>query len=343
MRVAPEASEASREREGAASILSAVLDRVTAQLLDDGIPVIDIPSRALTYPGLFAAAYAAQAALRAGRPPLETRRALASRLGDAVRRADESAARRGASGSAVWPVDLAPPEEHLVASLARAVSQVPQRPDRLEALAALQVGAWDDEDRAVFAAATDLLERTWPEMLAELRIVVVQIALLRGFGIDGFTDVATHGAIYVNGARLRPGVESGLDGSVRLAEALVHEAAHNRCNAAALSTPFLADAGPGDEPVLQTPLRQDPRPLTGLLQQLVVLVRSAMLYDRLLDAGMAQQALVDRREKLRGQASEALRVISGHTGRLTDHGRSVVAEARDLHARSPAVAAPAAT
>ena len=343
MRVAPEASEATRERADAGEMLAAVPDRAAPQLLDDGAAAIDIPSRALTYPGLFAAAYAAQAATRGGRPPRETRDELMSRLRDAVRRAAESAARRDASGTDVWPVDLAPAEEHLVASLARAVVQVPQRPDRLEALAALRVGAWDDEDRAVFAAATDLLAQAWPEMLAELRIVVVQIALLRGFGVDGFTDVATHGAIYVNGARLGPGVESGLDGSVRLAEALVHEGAHNRCNAAALSTPFLADAGSGDEPVLQTPLRADPRPLTGLLQQIVVLVRSTALYDRLLDAGAAQQALVDRRETLRGQATEALRVISGHTGRLTDHGRSIVAEARDLHARSPTIAAPAAT
>jgi HEXXH motif-containing protein len=238
-------------------------------------------------------------------------------------------------------VDLPPPEEHLVESLARAVSQVPQRPDRLEALAALRIGAWDDEDRAAFAEATGLLERAWPEMLAELRIVVMQIALLRGFGVDGFTDVATHGAIYVNSARLRPHAESGLGGPVRLAEALVHEGAHNRCNAAALSTPFLADGGSRDEPVVQTPLRQDPRPLTGLLQQIVVLVRSLMLYDRLLDAGMAEPALVNRREKLRGQAGEALRVVSAHGGRLTDHGRSVVAHARDLHARSFAIAAPA--
>lgn len=343
MRVAPESSEASRERADAGAMLVAVLDRVGSQLQGEGATAIEIPSRALTYPGLFAAAYAAQTALRAGRPSPATRNALATRLRDAVRRAGESAARRDASGSPLWPVDLAPPEEHLVASLARAVSQVPQRPDRLEALAALRVGAWDGDDRAVFAAATDLLERTWPEMLAELQIVVVQIAVLRGFGVDGFTDVATHGAIYVNGARLRPGVESGLGGPVRLAEALVHEGAHNRCNAAALSTPFLADAGSGDEPAVQTPLRPDPRPLTGLLQQLVVLVRSAMLYDRLLDAGIAEQALVDRREKLRGQASEALRVISGHTGRLTDHGRGVVAEACDLHARGPTIVAPAAT
>lgn len=342
MRVSPHAGEAIRERDDAARILAAVLDRVDAQLRDESALPIDVPPHALAYPGLFAAAYAAQAACRSGRPPVETRSAVASRLGDAVRGADDSAARRRASGCAAWPVDLPPPERHLAESLARAVSQVPQRPDRLEALAALRVGAWEEEDRAAFAAATGLLAQTWREMLDELQVVVVQIALLHGFGIDGFTDVATHGAIYVNRARLTADTRTGLTAPVRLAEALVHEGTHNRCNAAALSTPFLADAGSGDEPVVQTPLRADPRPLTGLLQQLVVLVRSLQLYDRLLEADTPEQPIVERRDKLRGQAAQALHVISRHTGRLTDHGRSVVAEAGDLLARSPALAAPAA-
>jgi HEXXH motif-containing protein len=85
-------------------------------------------------------------------------------------------------------------------------------------------------------------------------------------------------------------------------------------------------------------LRQDPRPLTGLLQQLVVLVRSVLLYDRLLDAPDPPGAAVARREKLRLQASEALRVIGDHIGRLTGHGRGVVAEAGDLLARSSILA-----
>ena len=85
-------------------------------------------------------------------------------------------------------------------------------------------------------------------------------------------------------------------------------------------------------------MRQDPRPLTGLLQQLVVLVRSVLLYDRLLDAPDPPGAAVARREKLRLQASEALRVIGDHIGRLTGHGRGVVAEAGDLLARSSILA-----
>jgi HEXXH motif-containing protein len=336
MRVTPDADEAQKERESAGRILSAVLERVHAQVCADGI-VGDVPARALTYPGLFAAAYAAQAACRDGSPQSAEYGVLAAGLRDAVRRADESDARRRVSGCAIWAVDLAPPEQHLRQSLARAVSQVPQRPERLEALAALRIGTWSQPERAMFGDAVSLLAEAWPQMLDELRIVVVQLALLDGFGIDGFTDVATHGAIYVNRARLCDDAKTGLPGAVRLAEAMVHEGAHNRCNAAALSTPFLVDAKSGDEPVVETPLRPDPRPLTGLLQQLVVLVRSHLLYERLLDREPPRQpALIARSDKLRGQGLQALRVISAHTVRLTAHGRDVVEHATELLAGTAA-------
>ena len=288
---------------------------------------------------MFAAAYQAQAACRLGQPGRAECERLAALLHDAVERAGASRARATASGCPPWPVDLAPPEDHLGDSLARAVSQVPPRPDRLEALAALRIGTWSDADRAAFCEATRLLAETWPEMLDELTEVVRQIALLDGFGIDGFTDVATHGAIYVNRARLEPS-DAGLPGPIRMAEAIVHEGAHNRCNAAALAEPFLTDPkSTGSEPSVMTPLRPDPRPLTGLLQQLVVLVRSVLLYDRLLDAPDCAAAVGTRREKLRGQASEALRAIDGHTSKLTAHGRAVVTDARDLLARTSVASA----
>ncbi len=338
MHVQPDVRGSRSDRADVERILSGVLDGVLSRLGSgdgngNGTPRVDVSPESLRYPGLYAAAYEAQAACRSGRPAEAEGQRLAAQLREAVERARASGARRTASGCSAWSVDLAPPEDHLRDSLARAVFQVPPRPDRLEALAALHIGDWSDADRSAFCRATCLLAAAWPEMLDELTEVVQQIALLDGFGVDGFTDVATHGAIYVNRARLEPD-DAGLPGPMRMAEAIVHEGAHNRCNAAALANPFLADPKSGSEPVVMTPLRQDPRPLTGLLQQLVVLVRSVILYDRLLDPPDPPAAAVARREKLRGQASEALRLIGGHTGRLTDNGRTVVAEAADLLARS---------
>jgi hypothetical protein len=333
MHVQPDVSESRTARADVDRMLLTSIDGVLAHLGEATLQV-DISPESLRYPGMFAAAYEAQAACRYGQPAQAECERLAALLHDVIERAEASRARVTASGCPAWSVDLAPPEDHLRDSLARAVSQVPQRLDRLEALAALRIGSWLDADRATFCEATRLLAETWPEMLDELTEVVRQIALLDGFGIDGFTDVATHGAIYVNRARLKPD-DASLPGPIRMAEAIVHEGAHNRCNAAALAEPFLTDPkSAGSEPVVMTPLRPDPRPLTGLLQQLVVLVRSVLLYDRLLDAPDSPAAVGARREKLHGQAGEALRVISGHSSKLTAHGRALVTDAGDLLARS---------
>jgi HEXXH motif-containing protein len=329
LRVLPDDSQALEERVAACKLVSTVLKRLAPQLSDEGAVPVNVPAGALPYPGLFAAAYDAQAACRRGRPPASDRRRLRARLENAVGQARDSGVRATAGGCPAWAVDLPPPEEHLRKSLARAVAQAPPRPDRTPALTALRVVPWTGADRRAFCEAACLLADAWPSMLSELAVVVRQVALLDGFGIDGFTDVATHGAVYLNRARLGPD-DGGLPGPVRLAEALVHEGAHNRCNGAALTEPFLDSPSAASEPVVATPLRPDPRPLTGLFQQLVVLVRSLLLYDRL-PAGRAVEA---RRAKLRGQAGQALQVIAGHTGRLSDHGRSVVAEAEELVARS---------
>ena len=81
-----------------------------------------------------------------------------------------------------------------------------------------------------------------------------------------------------------------------------------------------------------TPLRRDARPLTGLFQQLVVLARCTMLYDRLLDdPGRAEaDAMSRRRETLHGQGRDALRTIGPFADRLTDRGRSAIVEADEI-------------
>jgi HEXXH motif-containing protein len=337
MRVLPDEIQAARQRDAVGQVLMTVLDRIAPQVLRSAARFVVAP-QALTYPGVFAAAYDAQNACRAGSPSPDGGERLARCVDRAVQRARDSQRRRAKSGCRAWEVDLAPAEEHLCASLARAVSQVPPRPERAEALAALRIAAWSDADRVAFCDATCILADRWPAMLAELRVVVQQVALIDGFGIDGFTDVATHGAVYINRARTRAD-DAQLPGAVRFAEALVHEGAHNSCNAAALTVPFLADARSGSEPVVMTPLRADPRPLTGLLQQLVVLVRTLLLYDRLAPQPSiaATAAVAARRDKLCQQATEALRVISAHTAKLTHHGRAVVTESSQLLAGRPAL------
>ncbi|MGI5350627.1 hypothetical protein ACQEU8_20980 [Streptomyces sp. CA-250714] len=96
---------------------------------------------------------------------------------------------------------------------------------------------------------------------------------------------------------------------------------------------------PRDETdLLPTPLRADPRPVSGLFQQVVVLARSVLLYDRMLDdcprpltAGPnteVRQAIWERRELLRVQGLQGGSTLAERSAALTDHGRALAAEAR---------------
>jgi HEXXH motif-containing protein len=230
-------------------------------------------------------------------------------------------------------VDLAVPQPHLRESVTRVLAVIPVRSgsrggdDRK--LAGSEVTSWRHADRVVFHKTVDLLHAAWPHMLAELREMVHQVALLWGDAIDGFTDFTVHGAVMINQARLATG-GTGLSGPVRLAEALVHEGTHTRCNVAQLVRPFLRSAG-GDAELVMTPLRADPRPLAGLFQQLVVLVRSVLLYRRLpVGDGAGAAAHRARQDKLIGQAHQGAETLARHRETLTDHGREILAEATAL-------------
>lgn len=226
-----------------------------------------------------------------------------------------------------WSVDLAPPEEHLARSVARAIAQAPERPDRGRPDG--RVVNWTPAERATAAVAAELIATACPVTFAELSLVVRQVALVAGRGVNGFTDFGVMGAIMINRRRLAASAE-GLPGPVRFAEALVHEGAHVRCNASGAIRPYLAD--PADRSVtVRTPLRRDARPLNGLFQQLVVLVRCAELYDRLLalpdrpgpELGEAELAAVRaRRDTLHAQAEQAAATLDEHRDGLSERGRA---------------------
>ncbi|MFG2208499.1 aKG-HExxH-type peptide beta-hydroxylase [Streptomyces sp. NPDC048638] len=254
-----------------------------------------------------------------------------------------------------WPVDLADPAPHLEQAVGRALASLP--PGRGPQAGATgtadtanmanmtnpadtasrssMVRGWDAEQAAVLTESADRMHRIWPPMLAELREGVRQIALLHGPSIDGFTDFTTHGAVFVNASRLTTG-RNGLPGWVRLADALVHEGTHTRCNAAALGTPFLVP-GPGPAPTMLTPLRPDPRPLTGLFQQTVVLARQVVLYRLLHEetpaADLPQRAMTARRVQLLGRARQGAATLSRYSASLTPAGEAVRAEVDELLAR----------
>ncbi|OJH35935.1 aKG-HExxH-type peptide beta-hydroxylase [Cystobacter ferrugineus] len=326
MHIQPELDEAWSDQ---AAVTHLLIDTLREELgfLGAGTPALlatlDVTNIA-TYPGLWALAYRYQ------QPP-RGEDARARCLEDVRHLLDEarlSAERAEGSVAELWPVDLAPPARHLVESLERAVRQAPRRPGYEAALAEMTLTPWREEQRQVFLSTCRLLAALWPEALAELRIGVRQVVLMEGGGLEGFTDFAVHGAIFVNAHRLAPG---RIPAPIRLAEALLHEGCHTRCNAAAVVRPFLKPSGK-DAPYVMTPLRPDPRPLTGLFQQLVVLARCLTFYERLVGWRLGGASTAARCERLRARAHQALATLEAHAGALTEHGLAVVAEAGRLMA-----------
>jgi len=309
MHVEPDATEAVEDRTQLLRRIRGVLER--AELAPPG-------SDALRHPAAVEAAHFAQRALRSGPLSPEQRRVLTARL-------------ERLSPPAFGPTD---PQQHLVRSVARALRSVPTRLGEDGQPATAEVAVWRESEREALARAVGLLTRVWPEAAAEVSETVAEVALLRGDAIDGFTDFTVHGAVLVNRSRLTADA-AGLPGPVRFAEALVHEGTHTRCNAAALTDPFLLPEEPreagsdasGRRGVLlvATPLRADPRPLTGLFQQTVVLARSVLLYRRLVHLD-PDPVVGARHERLLGSARQAVDTLGTHTELLTAHGIRLLRE-----------------
>jgi hypothetical protein len=321
MRIQPDVNEARSDQVAVAHLLIGTLHKELGSL-GAGTRELLAPLRVAelaAYPGLWALAYRLQEKSRAAGDRadcIEDFRHILQEARRGVERAEGSGCER-------WHVDLTPPARHLSESLERAVFQAPERPGYEAALAEMALTPWREEQRQVFRTTSHLLSVLWPEALAELRLVVRQVALMEGGGIDGFTDFAVHGAVFVNTRRLASGK---LPAPIRLAEALLHEGCHTRCNAAAVVRPFLKESSK-DAPRVMTPLRPDPRPLTGLFQQLVVLARCLSFYEGLVGRGLGGEAAAARCEKLRSRTRQALETLQTCSGALTDHGLAVVAEA----------------
>lgn len=315
MRVEPNARESAEERSALALMTRTALERVGLEVLP----------REAAHPAVVEAAHVAQYVLRTG-PPTPERLTRVTGMLDRARSAGATAQ----PSALPWPTELVEPGPHLERSVVRALKSVPGRNTEPDAAHGSEVGGWRVAERDTARHAISLLRSAWPGAAAELSTVLVQIALLDGPAIDGFTDFTVHGAVFVRRDRLTPGAD-GLPAPVRLAEALVHEGTHTRCNAASVvARPFLRPLE-DDAPMVATPLRVDPRPLTGLFQQMVVLARSVLLYRRLMadgtDEAATHAAVRSRRDLLTRSAVEAVSTMTGHRDALTDHGAAILEDA----------------
>lgn len=113
---------------------------------------------------------------------------------------------------------------------------------------------------------------------------------------------------------------------ILLAESLVHESAHLRFRALEEVTELYSD---GPNMRVQTPLRTDPRPVSGLMHQLVVLRYLAALYEKLRASAEAtvarQRPQVEKRFRVHLQDLDAgKRMARDVAWALTSDGRSLL-------------------
>lgn len=118
-----------------------------------------------------------------------------------------------------------------------------------------------------------------------------------------------------------------------LIEGLVHEAAHLWLNGVERVREFCADP----DLRLVSPLRRDPRPVSGLLHQAWVLAHLAILHDELAASG--HRSLADEMPRIeafrrshRSDLTAALDTLEGTPGALTEMGRRFTESMRPVAA-----------
>jgi hypothetical protein len=163
--------------------------------------------------------------------------------------------------------------------------------------------------RAFTEEAFALLRRRWPAIEREARIFVQRILFMTGGMMLGATDVHYQGGILLDAEMRSP---------VRIAEQIVHEAAHTRLNSIVAGRKLVTN--PHTER-FSTPLRADTRPMLGLFHQMFVLSRLREFFTRVL---VEYPDLESHLQGVCTKLRDAVTTIREH-GSLTPAGDALVA------------------
>ena len=174
--------------------------------------------------------------------------------------------------------------------------------------------------------AMDLLDRGFPEMAAEIRALLFEVVIAAGptergaITFDGSSSYMLWGAVMLNAL----GQTNVLD----TAQALAHESGHNLLFGLCANGPLIDN---DDEESFAHPLRQDPRPMDGVVHAAYVTARMHQTVERLLESGALDEAQRDAAEKdielHRRNFAAADEVIRG-AALLTPVGAEAMAAAR---------------
>jgi len=158
-------------------------------------------------------------------------------------------------------------------------------------------------DRIV--TAQKLIAQASPELSSELSALIKQIILAKGPDkpgaavFDGVSSFMVWGAILLNAETHKTVIE--------VAQALVHESAHNLLFGHSIDEPLVNDDA---EELYSSPLRVDPRPMDGIYHATFVLARMCFVLEKLLIPGNLDAAQTEEAEKSLYQNIQ--RFYSGH-------------------------------
>jgi HEXXH motif-containing protein len=176
--------------------------------------------------------------------------------------------------------------------------------------------------RSAFA----LLDRGFPEMAGEVRALLSEIVLAAGsidpktMTFDGVSAYMLWGAVLLN-AR---GQTNVLD----TAQALAHESGHNLLFGYCNSGPLIEN---DDDELFSSPLRQDPRPMDGVVHATYVTARMHQTVSRLLEAGVLDGEQTEAAEKdltLHRRNFESGDEVVRSGAKLTPLGHEIMKSAR---------------
>jgi HEXXH motif-containing protein len=168
-------------------------------------------------------------------------------------------------------------------------------------------------------AAYELVERHLPAVAEEMRLLM-QLVIPVGYDRERHLSASYGEAIGACYLSLHPD-------PMTMAEALVHEFSHNKLNALMRLDAVLENA---HSPLFSSPVRPDPRPLSGVLLAAHAFTPVACLYERMLLAGdplSRSPSFVPRYERI-AEGNHAAMVALLEHGRATPVGLSLIDELR---------------
>jgi hypothetical protein len=197
----------------------------------------------------------------------------------------------------------------------------------------------DPISREELRMATDCLTSTWnlldvaaPELSREIRTLVRDVIFVAsepgagGLAFHGASTFYLWGSLFLN-ARMHPD-------RVSMAEGLAHESAHSLLLGYSFGAP-LVDNDVSER--FTSPLREDPRPMDGIVHATYVLARMHYCIERLLASQALNATERDRLEeaKVRRKSEylQGLEVVSAHA-RFNAIGQSLFAGAQTYMANA---------